>query len=146
MELSEDTLAVIDFLEQLSEGGLRKKNDIGIILEISASSGNYQLVNQIVFCGKSVYNLYKTLKRAQDSSPDAVQNQLLQSADELKALLDSAVPAEFATERKRFEVTYLSDTSGAFANIVDLSHDLSVFKEAQKLRNEFIKNQENDLR
>lgn len=145
MKISEDTAAVIEFLEQFSSEGLRKNNDIAIILELSASAGDFELVNQIIFTGKSVYNLYKKLKKTQGDNAEILHKQLARSADELKILLDKAISPEITEARKRFEETYFPNTSGALANLIDLSYDLSVLKDAQMQRNEFIKNSENDL-
>ncbi len=137
MEISEDTLAVISFLETLSEGGLRKKNDLSALLELSAQAGSFELANQIIFTGKSVYKLYKTLKNSQNNDVSTLQKQLAATADEMKVLLGQVIPIENEELRKRFEITYFSPTSGCLLNLVDLSADLSVLKEAQSRRKEF---------
>lgn len=145
MKISEDTLAVIDFLDKFSEEGLRKKQDIASILEISASRGDFAIVNQIVFTGKSVRNLYSKLKRTTGNNSEILQKQLAASADELRVLLDKAIDDEYPEIKERFEVTYLKGTSGCLANLIDLSHDLTILKEAQAKRSEIAGSDENEL-
>ena len=63
MELSEDTQKVLEFLDNYSESGIRKRNDIASILEISASYNLHTLFNNIVFTGKSIWNLFLKIRK-----------------------------------------------------------------------------------
>lgn len=145
MNISEDTRRVIEFLDEYSGGTLRKKNDLAIILEITANLGDFATANKIIFTGKSVYNLYKKLKKTKGQGLDLLQKQLLRSIDELKNFL--AQISEYFDEeiKQRFETTYFPNTNGASANLIDLSYDLSILKDLQMERNHTIKQQENDL-
>ncbi|HOM05384.1 MAG TPA: hypothetical protein PLU67_07825 [Candidatus Kapabacteria bacterium] len=145
MKISDDTRRVIEFLEAYSEEGLRKKNDLEVLLEISASRGDFAFANKLIFTGKSVFKLYKTFKKSTGNNADALKTQLSSSIEDLRRLLRSATDDADEQIKKRFEETYFVDTNGAVANLIDLSHDLSVLKDLQTDRNQSIKQQNNDL-
>ncbi len=145
MNISEDTRRVIDFLEAYSESGLRKKNDLEVLLEISASRGDFAFANKLIFTGKSVFQLYKTSKKSIGNSADSIKTQFISSIEELRHLLRTAVDDADEQIKKRFDETYFVDTNGAVANLIDLSHDLSILKDLQTDRNQSIKQQGNDL-
>lgn len=145
MKISDDTRRVIEFLEAYSEEGLRKKNDLEVLLEISASRGDFAFANKLIFTGKSVFKLYKTFKKSTGNNADALKTQLGSSIEDLRRLLRSATDDADEQIKKRFEETYFVDTNGAVANLIDLSHDLSVLKDLQTDRNQSIKQQNNDL-
>ncbi|MEJ5245685.1 MAG: hypothetical protein WHV28_08265 [Bacteroidota bacterium] len=145
MKISEDTRRVVDFLEAYSEEGLRKRNDLEVLLEISASRGDFAFANKLIFTGKSVFKLFKTFKKSVSNNADALKTQLNSSIEELRSLLHSAVENADEQIKKRFEETYFVNTNGALANLIDLSHDLSVLKDLQSDRNQSIKQQSDDL-
>ncbi|HPU24404.1 MAG TPA: hypothetical protein PL149_09680, partial [Candidatus Kapabacteria bacterium] len=90
MKISDDTRRVIEFLEAYSEEGLRKKNDLEVLLEISASRGDFAFANKLIFTGKSVFKLYKTFKKSTGNNADALKTQLSSSIEDLRRLLRSA--------------------------------------------------------
>ncbi len=145
MKISDDTRRVIEFLQAYSEEGLRKKNDLEVLLEISASRGDFAFANKLIFTGKSVFKLYKIFKKSTGNNADALKTQISSSIEELRRLLRSATDDADEQIKKRFEETYFVDTNGAVANLIDLSHDLSVLKDLQTDRNQSIKQQNNDL-
>jgi len=89
LKLSDDTLKVLDFLDNYSEGGIRKRNDIALLLEIAASFNLYELFNNIVFTGKSVWNLSKKMKKIDPNQEgaDLVRKEFARQLEELKKYL-----------------------------------------------------------
>lgn len=146
MKISNDTENVINFLEEFSPDGLRKKNDLAAILEITAQMNDFALANKIIFTGKSVYNLHQKFRKAKGLGTDLLQEQLLKSLDELTELLQNvALNCNDEEIKKRFEVTYFAKTNGSLANLIDLSCDLSILKDVQMRRDEILRQQGNDL-
>jgi|YNPMSStandDraft_1061717.scaffolds.fasta_scaffold00431_9 hypothetical protein len=146
MKISEDTQNVINFLDEFSPDGLRKRNDLAVILEITAQMNDYALANKIIFTGKSVYNLNRKFKKTQGTGADLLQNQLLKSLDELVELLQKVIQNCNDEElKKRFEVTYFANSNGSLANLIDLAYDLSILKDVQMRRDEFLKQENDDL-
>lgn len=136
MNISEDTRRVVDFLEDFSEGGLRKKDDLLILLQSASDSLDHKLMNNIIFTGKSIRNLYTKYKKTKDSNADILQRELARSADELKLMIDSLIP-EDESIRHRFGNTYMNPTAGCLANLIDLAADLALLKDLQSRRSEF---------
>jgi len=133
MKLSPDTQQVLSFLEEITGGNLRKKSDIGTILEIGASTNRPGLVTDIIFQGKILWNLYKTLNRQSGSehNPEFIRQELAKSLVELRIKLQELVTNSDDHIKLRFSEVYFVETSGAGLNLVDLAHDLSEIKDLQ---------------
>ena len=69
MNISQDTEQVLSFLDETTDGNLRKRSDLGAILEIGADSGNAELINKIIFYGKYHWSLYQKIKRTEAGKP-----------------------------------------------------------------------------
>ncbi len=144
MTISDDTNNVVQFLDEYSEGTLRKKKDLAVLLELAATNNNHKQINNLVFIGKSVYNLSQKLKKSSEHN-DIIHKELLRNADDLKQVIAGIVPADTSEIAARFNVTYLSDTSGCFANLLDIAYDLAVMKDVQSKRSEILKQADNEL-
>lgn len=133
MDISQDTEKALEFLDYMSGGNLRKRNDIGLILELGATYGESNLVNDIIFYGSACWNLSLTLKKETGRENES---KLKTQFDELLSQLRDylAVIAEKGDEevRKRFRDIYLSLTAGTVKNLMDLSYDLAQLKSLQK--------------
>jgi len=129
MIISNDTLNVVDFLQNYSKNTLRKTKDIQIILEIGALKATPDHIQQIIFLGKSIWNLNKSLSNPKDDNANLqreLENSFYQFQDLLRTLLDDIDAPEVLD---RFHTVYLQPNSGCFRNTIDLSHDLSILKE-----------------
>ncbi|MGB9913615.1 MAG: hypothetical protein ACPLRO_09640, partial [Candidatus Kapaibacteriota bacterium] len=62
MKLSEDTNQVLEFLDYTSGGTLRKRKDLGALLEALAGNNNYTLANELIFYGAALWGGYRILK------------------------------------------------------------------------------------
>ena len=133
MDLSDDTRNVLDFLESFSEQGLRKRNDLGLLFELSADRGAHNEMNDLLFHGTHLYNLFHTLRKATASS-QGYENLEKEFSDSVERVRDHVAKALLEAEQvhiERFEVTYYSMTQGSLRNLIDLAHDLSVAKRIQ---------------
>ena len=63
MNISEDTLAVINYLHEAIEGGLRKRNDVAVVLELAAASDDAETFNHVTRLGTGAWKVYSTLRR-----------------------------------------------------------------------------------
>lgn len=129
MIISNDTLNVVDFLQNYSKNTLRKTKDIQIILEIGALKATPDHIQQIIFLGKSIWNLNKSLSNPKDDNASLqreLEKSFYQFQDLLRTLLDDIDAPEVLN---RFHTVYLQPNSGCFRNTIDLSHDLSILKE-----------------
>lgn len=132
MQFSEDTIRVMDFLEQYSETGLRKREDLSILIEIAAAKNDYESVNDLAFTGKAVYNLFQTIKSSKsgDRNIQPVLNEFEKSLVDLRKVMYKLV-GDSEEILAKFDLDYLHCSNGAILNVIDISHDLSAFKNMQ---------------
>lgn len=129
MIISNDTLNVVDFLQNYSNNTLRKPKDIQFILEIGAIKATPDHIQQIIFLGKSIWNLNKSLSNPKDDNANLqreFEKSFYQFQDLLRTLLDDIDAPEVLD---RFLTIYFQANSGCFRNTIDLAHDLSILKE-----------------
>lgn len=133
MQLSEDTRAVLEFLDSTIEGGLRKRNDIGVILELGATHGEADLFNAISRTGTGMFKVYSTLRKVQQGA-DGFEQLEREFALQMNLLREQlATLAQFADDETalRFDDIYFGMTQGVIRNLVDLAHDLAKIKGLQ---------------
>ncbi len=134
MTLSEQTQSVLAYFDKYSGFNLRKKNDIGEILEIASVVGAAEEFNALVFAGKIVWNLYSTLRKI-TSEQDGYRNVEHEFAAAVQTMREClsffALESDDDALKQRFEEVYLGVSQGTMRNLVDLAHDLSRFKDLQ---------------
>ncbi|MBE2188151.1 MAG: hypothetical protein IAE98_01675 [Candidatus Kapabacteria bacterium] len=121
------------FLPRKTKGNLRKVNDLEYIFEIAATYDGNDELNRLVFAGKSVWNIASKLKKVVHGTEgiELLEKELLRNINEMVRFLRKI--SEFAEidVKKRFDDIYFPETSGALKNLIDLGHDLAVFKDIQ---------------
>ncbi len=131
--LAQDTLNVLAHLSATSEEGLRKENDLGLLFEMNARTGDFEEMNQLLFNGSSLYRLYHTLRRSGSNAEgyEGLEREFRENAERLKELIAKALVEAEEEVVERFETTYYGMTQGALRNLIDLAHDLNVAKSVQ---------------
>lgn len=134
MQLSDDTRAVIEYLEASIEGGLRKGNDVGTILELGASLGEAELFNKITRTGTATWKVYSTLRRVRpgDEGYRQLEEEFALQMNMLREQIATLVNHADDDTLRRFDDVYFGMTQGVIRNIVDLAHDLSKIKDLQR--------------
>jgi hypothetical protein len=135
MKISKDTEAVLNFLIEYSENNIRKLNDLGIILELCATYNEHELLNNLIFTSKSVWNLHRKIKKIspEQEGADLLKKELGRSLDTMRNMLIEVIKySEEADIIKRFEEIYFAIQTGAMKNLIDLAHDFSIIKELQQ--------------
>ncbi len=132
MEISEDTKKVIEFLNEFSQDTLRKKKDLGIILEVLASENNYTIANEIIFYGSALWSSYRIVKdQSIREQSQNIAKEIDNLFDKLENYLDEIAAKLPQEDKNRFENVYLARTDGSRLNIIDLCYDLHTFKKLQ---------------
>ncbi|MBL7974003.1 MAG: hypothetical protein JNJ85_03770 [Candidatus Kapabacteria bacterium] len=133
MEISNDTQAVIEYLDNYSGNNLRKKNDMATIFELAATKDSAEIINTIVFSGTSLWKVFGVLRKQtpQSEGYKQLENEFAASMNELRSNLSVLVEETEEEILQRFHDIYLSMNSGVIRNLTDLAHDLSQFKELQ---------------
>lgn len=137
MELSEDTLRILEFLDYTSSQTLRKREDLGVILETLATNNKPELANELIFYGSALWGSYRILKKeSQSDLTTKLKNEVESLFNKLYDLLTQVV--SFIEDEDiivRFNKIYLKMDMGSRMNIVDLCYDLNELKKVQlKLR------------
>lgn len=132
MQLSPDTEAALDFLAS-KHGELRKRNDMGTLLEIGAMQSLFEEVNEIVMAGKNTWSCYSILKKmsANDEGYKRLEHEFMTNVNTVRGYLSVFCEKLPEVEKERFETVYLGMNQGTVRNLVDLAHDLSALKNAQ---------------
>lgn len=132
-QLSEDTLAALEYFDSMIEGGLRKRNDIGTILELSATFAEAEQFLDITRTGTATWKVYSTLRRLQqgDEGFRQLEEEFARQMNSLREQLATLVNRADDETLKRFDEIYFGMTQGVIRNIVDLGHDLAKIKGLQ---------------
>lgn len=133
MIISDDTKRVIEYLQMISEDNLRKSKDLSIMLEVGATYSQNELIQSLIFTGKSIWNLSKTIARSIDTIPnDNLKREFEANINEFREMITQIIDYVDEEDANRFYIIYLNNDLGATRNIIDLAHDLSILKDIQK--------------
>ncbi len=134
MKISDDTKEVVNFLDQVTGNNLRKRNDIGTILELGASSGDAVMINQIIFNSTKIWNLYSKIRKLTPESEgiDLLKKEFDNAVQETLMMLKAVIAEADEEIRERFNDIYFQKTKGAVLNLIDLAHDLGELKKVQQ--------------
>ena len=134
MQLSEDTLAVINSLHEAIEGGLRKRNDVAVVLETAAMTNGAERFNEITRTGTGAWKVYSTLRRVRPGEEGyrLLEEEFARQINTLREHLAELLQASDDETLRRFDETYFGMTQGVLRNLVDLCHDLSCIKDLQR--------------
>lgn len=133
MNFSDDVEAALGYIEA-SGAALRKRKDVGTILECGAGTGDHQTINAIIFHGKNAWSVYSILRkmRQNESGFLNMEHEFMSSINALRTLLaDLSAIAASPETKTRFNDVYFGNTQGTLRNLVDLAHDLAVLKNMQ---------------
>lgn len=133
MNISNDTEEILKFLDYTSGNTLRKRNDLGVILETGARYGEDILISDLIFNGKYLKNLTQSIRKNPSAEgADNLRTELEKTAtlliEQLKTIIDMC---EDVAVQTRFATQYFQNTAGAFRNLTDLANDLAELKELQ---------------
>lgn len=134
MEFSEDTLAVVSYLQQYSGNNLRKPEDLAVVLELCAQQQDAQLAQQIITSGAALWRVYRTLRRLRpgDQGYRQLEEEFMGQANEFRTGIATALTAtDEEPLLERFQAVYLELTTGAIRNVIDFAHDFSYLKQLQ---------------
>lgn len=133
MQISNDTLAFIEIVDEYAGGELRKKNDLALCFEVGATYGGAEELGNLIFEGKILWNLFRKIKSStnEDAGIEQVRREFESSLNRFKDYLSSVFEKLRGEDRQRFEDVYFQFTRGSVLNITDLAHDLAKVKDLQ---------------
>jgi hypothetical protein len=133
MDLSPETENVLNYLESVSGEGLRKRNDMGTLLELASRRDADEEMNGLIFHGRHLYSLYKTLRKTGPGAEGyrVLEKEFATAIETVRDLLARVMVDAEDAEVARFNTHYYAVTHGSLRNLVDLAHDLGVLKGVQ---------------
>ncbi len=133
MTLSEETINVLDYLEQNAPQGLRKRSDLGLLLELAMRREAHEEMNDLTFNGRHLYGVYNTLRRegAGGEGYRKLEEEFSAAVERLRELMARLMADAEQEQVERFNRVYYAATHGSLRNVVDLAHDLGVMKGVQ---------------
>ena len=133
MEHSTDTKNVLDFLEEFSTSGLRKRNDLGLLFELTAMRNAHEEMNNLLFHGTHLFNIYHTLRRTTSHSEGFknLEQEFIEGTERFRDMIAKALVEAEEIHIERFETTYYTMSQGSLRNLIDLAHDLRIAKQVQ---------------
>lgn len=131
--LSPETENVLTYLDQASGAGLRKRNDIGALLELAAETDAHEEMNALAFQGSFLFNLYRTLKKAPPGGEGyaTLEREFTAGVEKLREDIATLLVDADDEQVARFNEQYYQVTQGSLRNVIDLAHDFGVLKAVQ---------------
>ncbi|HVZ38768.1 MAG TPA: hypothetical protein VHI13_05795 [Candidatus Kapabacteria bacterium] len=136
MPFSEDIEHVLNYLDQAAGQGLHKRNDMGTLLELAIEFDRHEEMNELIFHGRVLHNLYGTLRRASAGAEGyaKVEHEFAAAVESVRDRLANLLADAAEEHIQRFEIHYYASTQGSLRNLIDLAHDLGVLKSVQNER------------
>lgn len=133
MSITPDIENVLNYLEQVSGHGLRKRNDMATLLDLAASRDAGEEMNALIFHGRHLYNLYNTLRKASAGAEGfaVLEREFATATETVRDHLARILVDAGEEEVERFNSLYYQMTQGSLRNLLDLAHDLGVLKSVQ---------------
>jgi predicted translin family RNA/ssDNA-binding protein len=133
MIISEDTKQVIEFIGEVFPDSISNINELTAILEIGATFGLHELINDLVFTAASIQYLKKTIISSpiSNNSTDKMKIEFQRSIQDLRDMMGKI--NRIALDNKldiNFD-QYLEKNQGSVEKLLSLSSDLSLIKEVQ---------------
>ncbi|NQW30871.1 MAG: hypothetical protein HQ472_10210 [Ignavibacteria bacterium] len=134
MQIGPDTTSVLEYLDSSVEGGLRKRNDIGVLLELGAQNSLGDTFNSIVTTGTGLWKVYGILKRLKPGAEgySTIEIEFGNLLNEIRELLAEVINDSEDEIVQRYDDIYFGMTQGVIRNLVDLAHDLAAIKNLQR--------------
>jgi len=130
MELSTSTSALLDDLEALSGNGLRRRTDLGVLMEIALRGGSADLLGQLSFTAKFLSRTYGIMERiGRDATGYAnLEHEFRVNTEKGRRLLTMLVSTAPLDVRHHVSTAYLAMRPESLQNFLSLCHDLSWYK------------------
>ncbi|HTR99204.1 MAG TPA: hypothetical protein VML00_05585 [Bacteroidota bacterium] len=130
MELSKATSDLLLELDTLSGGSIKRRADLGILLECGRDGPGRKALDELSFFAKFLHRTHGIMARiGRDGEGfDRLLKEFTDASAKTTALLAQLLSGAPDDERRRLTATYLAMTPGALDNLLALCRDLSWYK------------------
>ena len=130
MTPSSSTLSLLAALDTASRGQLKRRDDLGIVLDLGASPGRSAALADLAFRSKFLTRTFRIMQRIgrEGNGYDRLESEFAVNLDAARGHLRSLLSGAPDTIRDHVSSTYLAFNTGGLSNLMALLGDLAWYK------------------
>ena len=130
MTPSSSTVSLLAALDTASRGQLKRRDDLGILLDLGASPDQSAALVDLAFRSKFLTRTFGIMQRIgrEGNGYDRLESEFAVNMDVVRGHLRSLLSGAPETVRDRFASSYLALTPGGLSNLMALLGDLAWYK------------------
>ncbi len=130
MQLRKSTVELLTSLDLLSQYKLTRRNDLGILIELSTANKQHEALEKLSFLAKFASKTLGIMTRIGNDGDgfEKLSREFTEAIDRATALLRALLQDAPAATRQQFSFTYLSMTPDSLQHLLALCYDLSWYK------------------
>jgi hypothetical protein len=130
MTPSSSTVSLLAALDTASRGQLKRRDDLGILLDLGASPDQSGTLVDLAFRSKFLTRTFGIMQRIgrEGNGYDRLESEFAVNMDVARGHLRSLLSGAPDTIRDRFSSSYLALTPGGLSNLMALLGDLAWYK------------------
>ena len=130
MTPSSSTVSLLAALDTASRGQLKRRDDLGILLDLGASPDQSAALVDLAFRSKFLTRTFGIMQRIgrEGNGYDRLESEFAANMEVARGHLRSLLSGAPDTVRDRFSSSYLAPTPGGLSNLMALLGDLAWYK------------------
>jgi hypothetical protein len=130
MELNPATDSLLSELESFSGGKIKRRPDLGILLEYGRTAPDRVILDELGFYAKFLHRTYGIMTRIgrDGNGYERLAHGFSEAVEKTRTLISSLLAGAPGDVRERFATTYLSLSHEGLDDLLSLCHDLSWYK------------------
>ena len=130
MEVSQETRRFVQDLDEYSSRRLKNRDDLAQIIELARTQRKLQVLDDIAFFGKSLWNTFNTMQRTGPAGEgyDKLSNLFNDNYEKVSTLIRTLVKEAPEDVKEHFKAKFFSPTHEGMSQMMNLIHDVSWLK------------------
>lgn len=130
MTPNSSTIALLERLDAASRGQLKRRGDLGMLLELSTTPERASALNDLAFRAKFLTRTFGIMQRIgrEGNGYDRLESEFASNMDVVRGHLIALLSDAPDGIRARFTASYLAMTPGGLVNLMALLADLAWYK------------------
>jgi len=130
LQLSKQTFDLLASLDILSGRKLTRRNDLGMLIELSVVHNQHAVFDELSFLAKFISGTYRIMQRIgiHGEGYDRLSREFTDAIEKSKSLITTLLTDSPTEDRQRFTSAYLAMTPESFQHLLALCYDLGWYK------------------
>jgi len=130
MELNPAIVSLLSELESLSGGKIKRRSDLGILLESGRIEPEREILDELGFYAKFLHRTYGIMTRTgrDGDGYERLAHEFSEAVGKTRTLIASLLAGVPGEVREQFAAVYLSMSRESLENLLSLCHDLGWYK------------------